>query len=237
MLNKATRGFRVIKYTAGHGINMKKLCIAILIASVPVCSPTFAADLPRDPPVFTDESIFMLDGWYAEASAGVGFGEAELEDEETGFDLSENEIGFTGRVAVGKAVTNNIRIGIEGSYAMYTASFDDADIDVDIWSIMAAAYYDFRNYTRFTPYIGAGAGLGIMSVEESGGIFGLNVSSSETSTHPAFKVAAGVSVDINDGLQIFTDYNFIYLPEAELFDEVDVNSQQHTINLGLRYFF
>ncbi|KZL16791.1 Outer membrane protein PagN precursor [Pseudovibrio axinellae] len=184
------------------------------------------------------------EGWYAEASAGVSLGELEAK----AFDdsISDDETSFIGRIGFGKSLNENVRIGLEGAYSpAYSESYDDginsAKFDIDVWSVMAVAYYDFHNETRFTPFVGAGAGVGVIDFDLSGDFSSVDPllvgSESETTTHAALKLAAGVAFEVSKNMEIVADYNFNYFHDAELIDPIDISATQNTFNLGLRYSF
>ncbi|WP_310618771.1 outer membrane protein [Flexibacterium corallicola] len=203
----------------------------------------------------------MVAGWYVEAAAGVSLGEVKFDDN------SIDDTAFIGRVNFGRSFDNNLRIGIEGSYSQALSKSGNVsgtawEHKADIWSLMALGYYDFNNSTKFTPFVGAGLGLGIIDYESKSTFNHMNVDMSvefsDTTIHVAGKLTAGVAYELNDKLHIIADYSLNYLHDAEFYDTfkstyvsathgpigvsaalgpLDVSAIQNTFNLGLRYSF
>jgi opacity protein-like surface antigen len=81
------------------------------------------------------------------------------------------------RPALENAFANGFRFELEGGY--HNNSLDSAVISgtptvvskhVRIWSAMGNAFYDFRNESQWTPYIGAGAGWADVDLPTTSGL-------------------------------------------------------------------
>ncbi|WP_310621680.1 outer membrane protein [Flexibacterium corallicola] len=215
---------------------MKKFALAVAALSLCSASSAFAQETLGQ----KQEPLSLKDGWYVEALSGVSLGEMTLESNSS--DFNADETSFIGRVAVGKSISENLRVGLEGSYSpAYSESYNSngvsVDEEMDVWSILAVAYYDFQNKTRFTPFVGGGVGIGIIDTKFTASNGSAKASLSDTTTHAALKLAAGVSFDLHENVKVVADYSLNYLHDAEAFDSVDITGIQNTFNLGLRYTF
>lgn len=128
----------------------------------------------------------------------------------------------------------------------YGINISDYNMKVE-WNIQTAffnLYWDFHNDSDFTPYVGAGAGLGIVynkyKVESPYGDW----SKSDYQTVFAWNVGAGCSYAITDSLSADLAYRFIGLgyseTEATVFNQTQKIGMAPYINefsLGLRYTF
>lgn len=106
------------------------------------------------------------------------------------------------------------------------------------------AYWDIRNDSDFTPYIGAGIGMGFINSKYE--VEGPNVdwSKKDMQTVLAWNVGAGCSYAINENLSADLAYRFVGLGYSET--EATVGGQTQKIglapyanefSLGLRYTF
>ncbi|GHB27512.1 hypothetical protein GCM10007094_14800 [Pseudovibrio japonicus] len=226
---------------------MNKLLVAAAAISLGSVISASAADVQAPTEGWYAANILALtEGWYAEASAGVSLG--ELKAKAFGGSISDDATSFIGRINFGKSLIENVRVGVEGAYSpAYSESYDfgvgSAQLDINVWSVIAVAYYDFNNKTRFTPFVGAGAGIGVVDFElcVNGDLSHFHPllvgSQSETTTHPALKLAAGVALEVSKNVGIIADYNFNYFTNAVLADPIEISGTQNTFNLGLRYSF
>jgi len=123
--------------------------------------------------------------------------------------LSDNVWG--GSAAVGYGFWN-IRGEIDLTMRQ-KARVNNATIKSD--SLMANLYYDFNNDTRFTPFVGIGAGASWVKLHIE------NLDLSNTKTNFAAQGIAGIGLHVVDGLHLNLSYRYAYLGHVALRDTVD----------------
>ena len=108
-------------------------------------------------------------------------------------------------------------------------------------TLFANLYYDFRNSTAFTPYVGAGLGMAFNYANYTFSSPGYHGNFDEHSTNFAWNVGAGVAYDITDSLAVDLGYRYVNLGyyEVDLPDGAKLKNQpcNHEFMLGLRYTF
>ncbi|MFS8182949.1 outer membrane protein [Pseudovibrio denitrificans] len=166
--------------------------------------------------------------WYVQGTGGLSLGKltVHIDGDDDG---SFKDEGFNGRIGAGAYLYNNVRVGLEGGYA----AFAENDTDLDVWDILAVAYYDFKNETAFTPYIGLGAGFSQVKLDFDNGVDSVKKSTNHFST----KLGAGVGYEISENLELLAEYSFQYNFKAEAFEDADYSAHQNQFNVGLRYSF
>jgi len=95
---------------------------------------------------------------------------------------------------------------------------------LQVQTLFVNTYYDFRNSTPITPYIGAGLGMAFINSKGNftfdDGVFdpaehiGISMGS-KTSTNFAWNIGAGVAYDITDYISLDLGYRFAGLGKAE----------------------
>lgn len=99
-------------------------------------------------------------------------------------------------------------------------------------SVMANAYFDYRNCTAWTPYVGAGIGTSYLKAdwgEEAKSVYNL-----------AWQVMGGIAYDINSNWTVDAGYRYADLGRVRknFGNEVKkVSARDHEILLGVRYTF
>lgn len=139
--------------------------------------------------------------WYVGISGGVAFfDESDLSGASTGgidYDAGYSVSGSLGYLpAFSGPYLNNLRFEVElgyraaemESYTLNGTSFSGRD-DVRMLTYMANAFYDFRNDGKWTPYLGAGAGLADVHVDSSSGLG----NTSDSDEVLAYQFLAGVT--------------------------------------------
>lgn len=130
--------------------------------------------------------------------------------------------------------------------SFYGIGISDYSMKVE-WNIQTAffnLYWDFHNESRFTPYVGAGLGMGFIynkyKVESPYGDWSRN----DFHTVFAWNAGAGCSYAITDSLSADLAYRFVGLgyseTEATVFGQTQKIGMAPYINefsLGLRYTF
>ena len=107
------------------------------------------------------------------------------------------------------------------------------------------AYWDFHNSTAFTPYVGAGLGMGFIKSKYEIEIAGVgNESTTSMNTVFAWNAGAGVSYAFTDNISADLAYRFVGLGYSET-DKTILGEKQklgmapyaNEFSLGLRYTF
>ncbi len=116
---------------------------------------------------------------------------------------------------------SGLALGATGGYDFgkfrLEGEFGYKDHGVNIYNLMVNGYYDFHNSTIFTPYIGAGIGVGLNEVK--------NVFS--------WQVGPGVDIAINKSFSVDIAYKFNGTTEVV----PGYNDNSHNILAGIRYKF
>ena len=134
------------------------------------------------------------------------------------------------------------------------------ELTLGIQSLFANVYYDFRNSSAFTPYLGFGLGLAFVSAkgkytDEMGGYYYYSEHlKKDTSTNFAWNVGAGLAYAFTDYISLDLAYRFLSLGKGEtkrnivrdwrpIDDEYEVRKYKtddlyiHQLALGLRVTF
>lgn len=110
---------------------------------------------------------------------------------------------------------------------------------VDTNFLMANVYYDFNQLGAFTPYVGAGAGIGFTTVKYVPSGVGI-VDDEETAF--AYQAIVGASYAFNDRTALFAQYRYRATEDIEtsvdLFPaSLDVENRASVFEAGLRFNF
>lgn len=157
----------------------------------------------------------------------------------------EYDAGFAGLLSAGYQFDNNWRAEAEFGARLNQIS----DItgtgaaaptgDTNVYSLMANAIYGIPTGTKFTPYVGAGAG--VAWVNNSSVATTLATTVDDTDTVFAYQGIAGIEYDINPLLKASLDYHYFRTADtsftAASAATVDGDYENHTVTVGLRYLF
>lgn len=157
------------------------------------------------------------DGLYAGVKAGV----TQPQDQSEGVSY---HTGYTGGAFVGKKM-GNYRAELEGIYEQ--TDVDGEAIETQFSGVMVNAFYDFKNASRFTPYLGAGVGYG--HVRYHSDIAGESSTDEDTL---AYQGIAGVGYELNPCWTLTGEYRFLGTTKAG-----DTRYQSHSALAGVRYSF
>ncbi len=150
--------------------------------------------------------------------------------------------GFAGVAALGYKFDNDFRV--EGEYGYRsndvesTQQSSSATGEASAHSFMINVVYDYENDSRFTPYVGVGAGIARVDLDNVTNVNGVTVNND--STEGAFQGILGVSYAINPRFDFFASYRYFTTTGAELntsAGDIDVDYDDSTILIGLRYQF
>ncbi len=177
-------------------------------------------------------AAYAQDGaWYLGAQTGVNL----LNDADTSFPGTSSEFeydpgfGLLGQVGM---PLGDFRVEAEIGWRRNSIDeFAGAGIDGDtnLFSFMANGYYDIPLGWRVTPYVGAGAGGAVVSVDADGIV-------DESEVVFAYQGIAGLSYKINDELAIKGDYRYLATEDFTV-DGVESEYESHAFMVGFTYFF
>ncbi len=189
--------------------------------------------------------------WYVGISGGVSF----LDDSDlSGVNTGEVQYDTGGIVTValgdrphfGNAFMDSMRFEVEGGW--HHNSLDNGTVnaaavnfteDLRVMSIMGNAFYDFRNASRWTPYVGAGAGWAHVSLDNDAAL--ANTDDSDTTW--AWQLMAGVayspqSIPLTEwslGYRFFSLNDPEFATAGGRFELED--TQSHNVEVGARFRF
>lgn len=239
-----------------------KTLITSLCLSVAFAGSALAADVvlaPEPAPVTIAEPT--LGGFYIAGRGAASFADdTEFDVGALGIDSVENDYdtGFLGIIGAGYAF-GAVRGELELSYATYdidthtalladggAAEFTDDQSfgDANALAVMASAYYDLQ-LGAFTPFVGAGIGIG--RVEAEG--FGVTpledalpggVALDDSDTGLAYHLTAGVGFAVTDAITLEGGYRYQGVNvelESVTGAEADFDLDSHNAFAGLRIGF
>lgn len=146
----------------------------------------------------------------ADPYVGVGVNYSRIDDADDGGVSYEGVFGL----GIGESLRAEAALGYDG------AEVDN--LDVDLWSLFANLYYDFKMDGALTPYVLAGLGYSNVKVEDF---------SSEGSV--SGQLGAGVGFNLGESWVV--DLRYRYVISEEYLDSFNINT--HQVGLGLRYHF
>jgi opacity protein-like surface antigen len=170
----------------------------------------------------------------------IAFSDSDLEIASTTTNATgdaDYDLGFGIGGAAGYYINDDIRVEAEVSYR--ETDLDNATIggvtfnngELELWSVMANTYYNYKVNEKFSPYLGAGIGAAY------------NDSDNETAF--AYQGMAGVDYKLDDNGTLYGGYRYFGTTEFE--DSYNVSGvgrvtssldvSQHIIEFGYRYTF
>jgi outer membrane autotransporter protein len=118
---------------------------------------------------------------------------------------------------------------------------------MDVHTVFANFYYDFKTGTAFTPYVGAGLGVAWINQKVSSTFRGWTAATddvSKTTTNFAWNLGAGVGYALTDNVTVDLGYRYTNFGDGKKFSSTDgtinfqtKDIQSHEALLGLRYQF
>ena len=181
---------------------MKKILLAVLLSATALSAAQAAGTQTTTTTHYHSETFYNWNpfdasttGLYVQAQAGEAF--------------SSNDLNDTGvyNLSVGWQFHPLVRAEIEGGYR-------GAD-EANIYTALVNGYWDIKNDTRFTPFLGAGVGYALENASGADSAF-------------AYQGIAGVSYAIDNNWALTAQYN--YLDTTKEYRASEVKG-------GLRYTF
>jgi len=137
-------------------------------------------------------------GWYVSAGGGFNFAPDDNFKAHGAKDKVDYDTGWLGEVALGHAWGNNMRTEIEGSYRhnnvdeVKGGGAAGGSGDFHSWNAMLNEYYDFKNRSAWTPYLGVGVGAAFENAHNIGTAFAPRTTINDWDTQFAYQGIAGV---------------------------------------------
>lgn len=188
--------------------------------------------------------------WETELDDGDGFGlvfgmKFDLFRAEIEYSLTNNDVDSHGGVNAAGIDLDGIDAGI-----LLTGNTDDLGItvgelvgngqgEVETSSFFVNAYYDFKNNSAWTPFVGAGIGYANVEVEYSPS--NVDIIDDDDDVF-AWQIMGGVSYAFNDQFEVTGSIRYRETDEAEfnsdlLGAEFDIETETLIYDLGIRYNF
>ena len=187
---------------------MKSFKIAMIAAAMTgvMATASYAAD--AEPPV--DAPVdYQAMGLYLRGDLGWSF---------LDWDGGKNDNAFTGGAGIGYQATDNLRgdlrVDWTGNYSVAPGA------DLSTTTVLGNMYFDWKNSSVITPYLGAGLGWGWASDTPTGSENGFT-----------YALMGGASLDMTDMIALDVGYRFrdILVPGDNITD--------HSVLAGVRVKF
>ncbi|MBB4286091.1 OmpA family protein [Roseospira goensis] len=215
---------RANTWTLGLGI------VVVAVLAMVAAGPSRAEQVPE--------------GFYVGAGGGLNLNDSgDFDIQGVGRDLN-TDLGFVGLVNFGYAFGNGLRAEIEGGYRQN--GVDEwggvgLDGDLSAWHTMLNAIYDFDTGTSLTPYVGAGLGAAIVSIDAENNAAGVRMD--DTDVGFAYQAILGAAYDITENVAVTADYRFFHA--VDLDHEISDGRGggpgddylNHSLVIGVRYAF
>ncbi len=127
----------------------------------------------------------------------------------------------------------------EGSTGIGT-DYVNSEMQMNMHTLLASAYYDFYNESIFTPYVGAGIGMAFLDGHHELSFNGTSYGEHFSDTVFAWHAGAGVGIAVTDS--VTADLGYRYLGTGTAHSEVagsDVSTDlsAHEFSVGVRFGF
>lgn len=191
----------------------------------------------------TANAAGLDEGWYV--GGGLGWNHAEDADFSSAGVTNEAEYneGAVGNVALGYAWMNGLRAELEGSYrtngvdSLTGAGAAGSGGDFRSWNAMGNLIYDFKNSSKWTPYIGAGVGASWQDADSISTAFGGSIDKKDVQF--AYQGIAGVDYWMNNRTAWGLRYNYFASNDGDFRTaagaNVDGEYANHAVLVTLRY--
>lgn len=161
-------------------------------------------------------------------------------------DSDISELGLTGTVSYDTGFGFNVNAGynfdpvrVEFEFGYKKADVDKLEMlgisvpitnsELTVMSYMVNGFYDFKNTSAFTPYVGAGLGMVYGELDDNG------VNSDDTVF--GYQVIVGAAYNFNKNFALDLSYRFQGAAEDFSQNNMDLSYMSSSIMAGLRYSF
>ena len=133
-----------------------------------------------------------------------------------------NDLATSGAVGTIDPVNTAVPLGVP--------SISEDDDRITTYSVMKNFIHDFKNRSRFTPYVGAGLGWSYLDIDApSDGI-------DDGTGAFTYQAIGGVSTTLNKAVDLVVEYRFLGTSEVEVDDlGSSIAYESHNIFLGLKF--
>lgn len=155
-------------------------------------------------------------GLYLAGQAGGSFPTDDLDD------------GGSYAVSLGWQFHPMVRAELEGAFRNNDVE-GVAGADADTWTWMANAYWDMKNDSMITPYLGAGLGYAHQNLEAAG--------FDESEGAFVWQAIAGAAFELTPNWAITADYRYVDTTDFDFGAVGEEDYSAHEVRGGLRYTF
>jgi outer membrane autotransporter protein len=155
----------------------------------------------------------------------------------------EYNVGYSLSGVGGVEFNNGLRL--EGELTYKSADMDKFKLnglnesinsDISVLGALASAYFDFKNTSPFTPYLGGGLGIATIYLGRGTDSTGALIFNKDDDTVFAYQVGAGVGINAGSHLTIDLGYRYFGTTDPE-FKDFKADFSSHNLTAGLRYKF
>ena len=182
----------------------------ILLGAI-VAAPMMGVAQAADNNAYVPSDVATASGFYLRGDAGGSY---------LAWNAPANVFGYSGSAGVGYQASDFLRMDVTGEWTGgYTIAPGSS---LSTTAVMGNIYFDWKNESPLTPYVGAGLGYGWTNItgvgafNDSGLAYGLN---------------AGVAVDISSNMALDVGYHYRNIASA------GADPVEHTVTAGLRFKF
>lgn len=235
---------------------MSRLGTFVVVGAL--CAPltgALAADMPGDyvPPSVEQAApkFFDLSAWYVRADVGYAWGHIDGAEAASGFPSPATDNvgnGFVGGIG-GGIKTRWLRTDVTIDYTApltYTGTAvasGDVSAKISGWSALFNGYIDLGKWYGVSPYIGAGAGVGYMTVSDYSSTVAPPFSGGDHSQwNFNWAAMAGLGYAITPSLKLDVGYRYMNFGDVEsasdAFGQMTFkNLAAHEVRVGMRWSF
>lgn len=208
------------------------LPVAALLLSATAITPAFAADYESTTTTSTGSTYNSV-----ETSSGSAYDWNPFADNQSvylaleagGNFPTDSDFEDSGSYAAALGYQFGPMIRAELEVAYRNNDIEDTSGDADTWTTMLNAFWDFKNETRFTPYVGAGLGwahqnLDTGAVDDDDNAF-------------VYQVGAGASYNFTQNWAVTADYRWVDTGDFDYGAGSDDDYSAHEVRAGVRYTF
>lgn len=191
----------------------------------------------------------LADGWRGDGLYGSvkgGWTKPENQDFDNIGTEVEFDDGWTGSAAIG-AKHGNMRVELEGLHQEANVKSVNTNgvatgpgDETKLTAAMVNGYYDFKNSSYWTPYVGVGAGYGRVKANSYNPAGGANAIDDDDGVL-AYQGMAGVAYEFNPCWSFTGEYRYVGSTDADLTTaggtNVNTRYQSHNLLAGVRYTF
>ncbi len=165
--------------------------------------------------------------------------------------VSQNTVGLGLLVGYDFYAQSDIPVRAELEYAFRSSfssenssgvgsNYVNTEMNTNMHTVLASAYYDFYNESIFTPYVGVGMGLAFVGGYQELSVNGVNYGEHLDDTLFAWHAGAGVGIAVTDN--VTADLGYRYLGTSTMHSEVAGNDistdlSAHEFSVGVRFGF